>query len=346
MYKKMAEFFDDEFSQQEEEFIQKIIKSFDGFKNSTLFQSQILEAKSKGKGEVGKLIESTIKHEFFKQNSDYDKNLSSEPYLKHYYPKTDLQYYKNDYKNDLQIKTIKLTRFNKKEIELIKEKFDPDQKTKRRIKLSKSDFKKYELFFEKCSTLTLFIVYEIDKKNNYFNFQFFFLTKKKLLEFFLQKPEENKKVSLYHYNRSSINFLGPTVKKLKTLVSIKIPIDNTKKHIYQNELKTNLNLQYLKIIQEILKNNNFRDEFFKKTKTTTNMSYLGENGFLVESLISKYLYENKNIKNLSLSQSNIKHITNIPVDFIIDNNFFQLKTINLDQKQKTTQKKKKKKKKN
>ncbi|WP_284928687.1 hypothetical protein [Candidatus Phytoplasma sp. AldY-WA1] len=324
MHDIIIEFFNDKFTQQEEEFISKIVKAFDCFENSTFFHSQILEAeKSKDDGEVGKLIESTFKYEFFKQNPDYDKNLSSEPFLKFFLPKTDLKYHDNN----LQIKTATFSQFfNNQPINFISEKIDSNQE-------------EYKSFFERRTTLTLFFIYEIDKKNNSFNFQFFFLTKSKLMNIFLKKPEKSEKISLYHYTTIIINFLTPTTDKLKEMIHkdkkiIKIPINNTKKHIYQNELKTNLNLKYLKTIQEILENNNFQNDFFEKNKYSSDTIHSGENGYLIETLLAKYLHENKNIKKLLLNQSDIKNITDIPVDFIIDNNFFQLKTIDLDQKDK------------
>lgn len=140
----MAKIFDDKFTLEEETFTQQITKVLYEFKNSNYFHSQILEIKnSKEAGVVGKLIESIIKYNYFKYHSNYEKNLSSEPYLKHYYPKTDLHYHNND----LQIKTINSTRFDNKEIVLIKEKFNSKQKTKCKIELSKFDLKEYKKKF-------------------------------------------------------------------------------------------------------------------------------------------------------------------------------------------------------
>jgi len=82
-----------------------------------------------------------------------------------------------------------------------------------------------------------------------------------------------------------------------------------------------------KIIKSILTSNQFKKEFFEtiNIKPTDDSGMFGK---LIEGLVFKHL--DKYFKNLITESWKIESKTNRKVDFIIDNNFFQLKTTNFN----------------
>lgn len=118
------------------------------------------------------------------------------------------------------------------------------------------------------------------------------------------------------------------IKQLPTTI-IKLISINYK---YQNHLANNTNPQHYEKIKKIVNSFKFNKDFFKVFKNPTGNFHNGRNGFAIETFFLKYLYETNQFESLILNQSQIKRITNIPTDFVIDKIPYQLKTFELQNK--------------